>query len=129
MGWGRASILRTTKYIRVEEHPTCEYCANPATHQCAERRRHYSCDRHIATCCVRVEFRVSEVNRTPLMELGTWVYVNGHSIARAPEHLLVAAWTHIEGRIGRCKTNARGRAQQQWLGKWARMIDRELSRR
>ncbi len=63
------------------------------------------------------------------MTLGTWVYTHDHRIDGAPEDILVAAFAHIERRLVQCRQNARGRAQQHWLGRWARMIDRELAGR
>lgn len=64
------------------------------------------------------------------MQLGSYVYGNKHSIRDAPEDLLLRAYAHVEARMIRCKHgNARARTTERWLGRWARIIDRELALR
>lgn len=121
------------KRWRVEMQPdrcAVPSCTKPATYGCRNVIGDwpYVCDEHRfrgGKCCLPL--KVGPIYNSPLMELGSWVYAHNSSIIGAPEDLLLAAYAHVEARMVRCAYgNARARATERWLGRWAKIIDREL---
>lgn len=72
------------------------------------------------------------IHETPLMMLGTWVYVNGHAITDAPLQLLTDVESHATLRIKKLsamKQSTRVRAHVKWLRRWQVICETELERR
>lgn len=80
--------------------------------------------------------RARPEHATPLRLLGTFLYGSEHAMARlqrwreVPQKMLEDAFVHCETRAERASfTNARGRATALWIGKWCRLITKEIDRR
>lgn len=70
------------------------------------------------------------VTRTPLMDLGSWVFHHGHDIAGAPSDLLRGALSFVQARLRAARDRSpsrRLRGQIRWLARWEALIERELS--
>jgi hypothetical protein len=84
-------------------------------------------DRHAAMLDRRMRFRA----KPRLMKLGLWVYEHDHDITGAPRDLLESAFMHAEVRLVALTArtaSARVRSQILWLGRWCRLINREMER-
>ena len=108
---------RSTSATRVLEP------VKPAARTNEERRRE------------KIERRRSRApSRTPLMDLGMWMFQSGQdSIRGAPWSLLEAAQLHVEVRLiaiaaERVRSH-RTRSTEKWLGHWMKIIQCEIKRR